>query len=69
MPKALINGTELHYEIQGDQGPPVLLIMGMRARGLAWEPIVEKLAADKHCEASKVIEIMQAENISKRLDC
>ena len=46
MPKALINGTELHYEIQGDQGPPVLLIMGMRARGLAWEPIVEKLAAD-----------------------
>ena len=46
MPTASINGTELHYERLGDQGPPVLLVMGVRARGLAWTPVAERLARD-----------------------
>lgn len=41
---AAINGTELHYETHGDNGPPIVLVMGVRARGLAWGPIVDHLS-------------------------
>jgi pimeloyl-ACP methyl ester carboxylesterase len=46
VPTAAVNGTELHYEHLGESGPPVLLVMGVRARGMAWMPVAERLAAD-----------------------
>lgn len=46
MAVAEVNGTGLHYETAGDRGPPLLLLMGLRARGLAWGPVVEHLARD-----------------------
>ena len=46
MPTAPVNGTHLHYELRGSEGPPVLLIMGMRSRGLGWTRVAEDLARD-----------------------
>lgn len=46
MPTATVNGTELHFERMGERGPPVVLVMGLRARGLAWTPVAERLARD-----------------------
>lgn len=46
MPTAAVNGTTLHFETAGDTGPPVLLVMGLRARGIAWRPVVERLSVD-----------------------
>lgn len=46
MAVAEVNGTELHYETHGDSGPPLVLVMGLRARGLAWGPIVDHLSRD-----------------------
>ena len=43
MPTCTANGTTLHYETAGTHGPPVVLIMGLRARGIAWLPIIEQL--------------------------
>ena len=43
MPTCSANGTTLYYETAGDHGPPVVLVMGLRARGVAWTPIVERL--------------------------
>ncbi|MBI4595544.1 MAG: alpha/beta fold hydrolase [Candidatus Tectomicrobia bacterium] len=37
MPHAYINGANLHFEIQG-QGQPLLLIMGLGAPAAAWDP-------------------------------
>ncbi len=38
MPYAQVNGMNLHYEIEG-QGQPLLLIMGLGAPAAAWDPI------------------------------
>ena len=46
MPTAEVNGTTIHYELRGRSGPRVILIMGLRARGVAWEPVVEHLERD-----------------------
>ncbi|MDT0473062.1 alpha/beta hydrolase [Streptomyces sp. DSM 41014] len=35
MPSALVNGIRLHYDVQGD-GDPVVLVMGQGATGRAW---------------------------------
>lgn len=45
MPTAEVNGTALHYECLGETGPPILLVMGIRARGMAWMPVAEVLSA------------------------
>ena len=37
MPKANVNGIELHYEEQGS-GEPILLIMGLATQLIAWPP-------------------------------
>jgi 3-oxoadipate enol-lactonase len=37
MPYAQVNGLTLHYEIEG-QGQPLLLIMGLGAPATAWDP-------------------------------
>lgn len=46
MPLAPVNDTELYYESLGDSGPRVLLIMGLRARGNAFTPLVSRLERD-----------------------
>jgi 3-oxoadipate enol-lactonase len=46
LPVAAVNDTDLFFETAGDSGPPVLLVMGLRARGLAWLPIVDHLSRD-----------------------
>jgi 3-oxoadipate enol-lactonase len=46
MPTAPINGTELYYQTAGTEGPKVLLVMGLRARGIAFQPLIERLQAD-----------------------
>jgi 3-oxoadipate enol-lactonase len=38
MPHVQVNGVKLHYEIEG-QGHPLLLIMGLGAPAAAWDPI------------------------------
>ncbi|GIW72778.1 MAG: alpha/beta hydrolase [Planctomycetota bacterium] len=42
MPYARANGIRLHY-VQEGSGPDLLLIMGLGASHLAWEPLVELL--------------------------
>jgi pimeloyl-ACP methyl ester carboxylesterase len=37
MPHAQVNGIKLHYEVDG-QGQPLLLIMGLGAPAAAWDP-------------------------------
>lgn len=37
MPHAQVNGINLHYEIEG-QGQPLLMIMGLGAPAAAWDP-------------------------------
>ena len=44
VPTAELNGTTLSYERLGEAGPPVLLVMGLRARGLAWRPLATRLS-------------------------
>jgi len=44
MPLAEIRDTRIHYEVRGERGPPVLLIMGLRSRGIAWRDVAERLA-------------------------
>src|SRR5690606_19973287 len=34
------------YEVVGDGGPPVLLVMGFGMTGAAWGPVVERLSGD-----------------------
>jgi len=46
LPTASVNGTTIHYEVRGQRGPRVILIMGLRARGLAWAPVVAHLEQD-----------------------
>jgi pimeloyl-ACP methyl ester carboxylesterase len=36
MPKALVNGVRIYYEVYG-QGEPILLIMGLGGSALAWQ--------------------------------
>jgi pimeloyl-ACP methyl ester carboxylesterase len=43
---AEVNGTALHYETHGNSGPLLVLVMGLRVRGLAWRPIVDHLSKD-----------------------
>jgi len=43
MPKILINGVELYYEIHG-KGKPLLLIAGLASDSQSWLPIVEELS-------------------------
>ncbi|MCB9746099.1 MAG: alpha/beta fold hydrolase [Alphaproteobacteria bacterium] len=44
MPFATVDSQRLWYETHGEQGSPVLLIMGFAGRGTAWKPQVEGLA-------------------------
>ena len=44
MPFADLADIRLHYEVEGD-GPPLLLIAGMMSDGASWGPIVPALAA------------------------
>jgi 3-oxoadipate enol-lactonase len=48
MPTAAVNGIQLHYEIQG-QGEPLLLISGLGANRLSWLPVVPLLAEQFQC--------------------
>lgn len=38
--------AKLAYETRGEQGPPVLLIMGLGMRGVVWESQIEDLSRD-----------------------
>ena len=40
---AVNNGLRLWFETQGEQGTPVVLIMGLGGRGVFWEPQIEAL--------------------------
>jgi pimeloyl-ACP methyl ester carboxylesterase len=45
MPHVQVNDLSMYYEIQGTQGSPLLLIMGLGASQIEWPPaVVEKLA-------------------------
>ncbi len=44
MPIAEIRDTRIHYETLGERGPPILLIMGLRSRGIAWHDVAERLS-------------------------
>ena len=46
MPTAPINGTRLYFERHGARGPRLILLMGLRARGVAFRPLVERLCDD-----------------------
>jgi len=46
LPRVSIQGNAIYYETAGSQGPAVFLVMGLRSRGLAWLPIVERLQED-----------------------
>jgi pimeloyl-ACP methyl ester carboxylesterase len=43
MPWADMNGIRLHYEVEGE-GPPLLLLAGMMSDGASWGPVVPPLA-------------------------
>lgn len=46
MPQAKANGITLEYDVTGEAGEPVLLIMGLGAQMTRWpQPFLEKLAA------------------------
>lgn len=44
MPKARVSDIELHYQVLGEAGPPVLLVTGFGMRGDTWTPISRALA-------------------------
>ena len=46
MPTAPTRHTALHYTVQGDAGPPVLLIMGFGAGAAEWQALATELARD-----------------------
>lgn len=56
----------LHYERQGEQGPPVLLVMGLGMRGRVWEPQVEELSKDHRVAFFDNRGIGQSEPLSGR---
>ncbi len=43
MPWADLRGIRLHYEVEGE-GPPLLLLAGMMSDGASWGPVVPALA-------------------------
>jgi pimeloyl-ACP methyl ester carboxylesterase len=43
MPKALVNGVRIYYEVYG-QGEPILLIMGLGGSSLAWQSQIPTLS-------------------------
>ncbi|KID27938.1 putative hydrolase or acyltransferase of alpha/beta superfamily [Prauserella sp. Am3] len=45
MPTTRVNGVNLHYDIEGD-GPPLLLIAGLGGNSLAWAPVVPEFTAE-----------------------
>ncbi len=47
MPHVQLNGINLHYEVEG-QGQPLLLIMGLGAPAAAWDPILVRELAKTH---------------------
>lgn len=47
MPKTRVNGIEMYYEIHGAGGEPVVLIQGLGANRMFWQPNLPALAA-KH---------------------
>jgi 3-oxoadipate enol-lactonase len=47
MPHAHVNGIKLHYDIQG-QGQPLLLIMGLGAPAIAWDPAFVQEMTNSH---------------------
>ena len=47
MPYAQVNGINLHYEIEG-QGQPLLLIMGLGAPAAAWDPVFVREMSQTH---------------------
>lgn len=46
MSEATLRGHRVYYEAHGEQGPPVLLVMGFGMSGVAWTPQVEDLRRD-----------------------
>jgi 3-oxoadipate enol-lactonase len=46
MTRADVRDFSCRYEVVGEAGPPVLLVMGFGMTGAAWGPIVERLAPD-----------------------
>ena len=45
MPHVVIEGVRLRYESYGEEGSPVLLVMGLSFPGQVWEPQAEALSA------------------------
>jgi aminoacrylate hydrolase len=45
MPKAAVNGIEIHYELQG-KGDPVMLITGLGGSGWGWGPQIPRFAKE-----------------------
>ena len=45
MPKATVNGIQIHYEVEGS-GPPVMLLVGLPGVGKGWGPQIELFARD-----------------------
>ena len=46
MSEAVLRGHRMYYELHGETGDPVLLVMGFGMSGIAWTPQVEDLRAD-----------------------
>jgi pimeloyl-ACP methyl ester carboxylesterase len=44
MPWAELNGVRLHFEVEGE-GPPLLLLAGMMSDGASWGPLVPLLSS------------------------
>jgi 3-oxoadipate enol-lactonase len=44
--QSIVRGHRFWFELRGDRGPPVVLIMGFGLSGRAWWPQVEALQAD-----------------------
>lgn len=40
------DGPRLHFDVHGDSGPEVLLVMGLGMRGSVWKPQTDDLARD-----------------------
>ena len=45
MPKASVNGIQIHYEVEG-AGEPVMLLVGLPGVGKGWGPQIELFAGD-----------------------
>lgn len=68
MPRVSIQGNAIHYETAGSHGPAVVLVMGVRARGLGWLPIIDRLQEDHRLVWFDHRGVGESDPVSGRLD-